>query len=283
MTADDESAADQVDPDDKDRRRLLKLLKEVPHWEELVDATPHLWHVQPGSDLAGDDAKTAPYQSSSLARHALAVAVDHLGCLRASLLREANPSEAVVYLHLFAQFTLVRAVIENAACAVWLLGPDDPLTRISRRLALQVKQVKNTDNLYTVLGHQHDKTLHEREEEVRDAGVRAGVPKEQVKKTLKAPDYSVIVQEAAAFTSLPPDTAELAWRGCSGLAHGDMDATLFFTDQQAEITLPDPDMTMIRFTGSLGLLSMFTHIAMIMANRGLELYNERRIYYVARV
>jgi len=41
-------------------RKLLELLERAKPWEELTGSPSEAWQAQPGSALAGDDAKTNP-------------------------------------------------------------------------------------------------------------------------------------------------------------------------------------------------------------------------------
>lgn len=54
-----------MDADEQqDLRKLLELLERAKPWEELTGNPSDAWQVQTGSALAGDDAKTDPYQLS---------------------------------------------------------------------------------------------------------------------------------------------------------------------------------------------------------------------------
>ncbi|MER7850320.1 hypothetical protein ABTZ03_41045 [Kitasatospora sp. NPDC096077] len=81
------------------------------------------WTLPPGSPLAGDDAKTDPYQVSHSAQHAIQAAVDHLHRLRSSLSQYENPERPTLLLHSYGSFTLLRGALENGARTVWLLAP----------------------------------------------------------------------------------------------------------------------------------------------------------------
>ena len=62
--------------------------------------------------------------------------MDHLNCLHA-LLKDAQ------VIHMFAPYSLVRAALENASAAVWMLHPSGRATRICRRLRLAVTNIRN--------------------------------------------------------------------------------------------------------------------------------------------
>ncbi|PZG01974.1 hypothetical protein [Micromonospora deserti] len=104
--------------ENRDLRQLLSLLDKVDTWREMTASPSVAWQVQPGSPLAGDDAKTDPYQVSHSAWHALTVAVDHMQCLRSSVVSELTDRSASVSIHTHAQSSLIRGAFENGARAV---------------------------------------------------------------------------------------------------------------------------------------------------------------------
>lgn len=57
--------------------------------------------------------------------------------LLASLTTERSEGQQVVSLHTNGRYSLIRGAVENAARAVWLLGPDERQTRLARRLKLK--------------------------------------------------------------------------------------------------------------------------------------------------
>jgi hypothetical protein len=167
----------------QDLRKLLQLLERTTPWEQLIGNPTNAWQVQAGSALAGDDAKTAPYQLSHAAWHALTVAVDHLCCFRDSLLGELKEDQLTARIRTHAQSSLVRGAIENSARAVWLLGPANRRTRVSRRLALEAMEVRSSYRFRGLARAPARRTQEERETQLRDLAVAAGVPALDMKKT----------------------------------------------------------------------------------------------------
>jgi hypothetical protein len=110
------------------RRQLAKIFAMVDKWRERTHAVPT--QPVPGSSLSADDAATAPYQLSHMVGGALLSAVDHFDAFRALVV------DAQV-VHARAPYTLLRAALENASVAVWLLAPSSRDERILRRLRLQ--------------------------------------------------------------------------------------------------------------------------------------------------
>lgn len=251
----------------------MNWLGRVERWHQLTSERPDSWQVDPRSALAGDDAKTDPYQVSHAAWHALTVAVDHLDCLKSSLLRDLNGEQAEVRIHTHAQSSLLRGAIENAARAVWLVGPKDRLTRISRRLALQAKETKDSFRLRALVQQPAAQTLEQRLQRLTHLLIAAGTQPEQTKTALKAPAYSDIVRGAGDLTPLGADVAQVVWSGCSALAHGDGFGTLAMLDRQ--IMASSQDVALVRVTGSISGLYWCTVTATIMIEHGFGLYQTR--------
>ncbi|WP_406175270.1 hypothetical protein [Streptomyces sp. NBC_00996] len=204
------------------RRAILTQLENIKPHEALTSTPSSAWDVQSGSPLAGDDAKTNPYQVSHLAWQALTVACDHVNCLRRSLIGDQQGDHITVTMHIYAQATLLRGAFENSARAVWLLAPRKRLTRITRRLALQRDSNKHSDRMHQLLGTTPSRTTTEREKQIRDLAVSAGICPSDVKKELTF-GYKTMVQTAGDhLVGMGADQAEAVWSACSALAHGDV-------------------------------------------------------------
>jgi hypothetical protein len=257
----------------QDLRRLLELVARAKPWEELTGNPSDAWQAQAGSALAGDDAKTDPYQLSHAAWHALTVAVDHLHCLRSSLAGELKGDRLSVRIHTHAQSSLVRGAIENGARAVWLLGPATRLVRVKRRLSLEAMELRHSYQLRKLMRASARRTKDQREKQLQHLAVAAGVPGPDVKKALKAPQYSEIVRDAGDLTVLGADLTEVIWRGCSSIAHGELSGTLGMLDK--EIIARDKGVAYARVTGSISGLYWTTAGAVQMIGRGFNLYKQR--------
>jgi hypothetical protein len=122
----------------------------------------------PRSSLRGDDDRAHPYQLSHAVWHSLSNAVDHLSCLRA-LLGDAK------IIHMYAPFTLVRAVLENACAAVWLLQPPQRKDRLTRRLRLAIADIRNGEQARQLIGQAGPRTEQERIDQIRAIASRAGI------------------------------------------------------------------------------------------------------------
>jgi hypothetical protein len=259
--------------EERDLRRLVSWLGRTDQWQALTDGPPEVWRIHPRSPLAGDDAKTHPFEVSHAAWHALTVAVDHLGCLKSSLLGGLEGDRVSALIHTHAQSSLIRGAIENAARAVWLVGPKDRLTRVSRRLALQAKETKSSYRMRGLVNQPSSQTKEARLQRLTGLLTAAGVSADQTKAALKAPTYSEIVREAGDLTTLEADLAEVVWSGCSALAHGDGYGTLSFLDR--EIVARNKDVALVRITGSISGLFWCTVAATLMIEDGFRLYKMR--------
>lgn len=95
---------------------MLRLLGAVDGWVARIDPVAEPPQPAPGSALRADDQRTHPHRLSHATWNSLSHAVDHLNCLH-TLLRDARQ------IHMYAPYSLVRAALENASAAVWMLHP----------------------------------------------------------------------------------------------------------------------------------------------------------------
>ncbi|MFD5890573.1 hypothetical protein ACFWHQ_32005 [Streptomyces sp. NPDC060334] len=193
--------------------------------------------------------------------------------MRATLIREESPESASAVIHSHAQASLVRGVIENAARALWLLGPEERMLRIRRCLALQIKEVKDSTTL-----HGRFKAVPARDQETRLAEVRrlalaAGAPAASIKAFLAAPQYTKIVEEAGEDCALGGELVLTFWSACSSLAHGDVHGTLGLLHR--ETVAEHGDVALGRFTGNVSMLRHTTEAGIHLLDRALDLYSQR--------
>lgn len=181
----------------------------------------------PGSLLAADDAVLTPYHLSHAAQSALNIAVDNLHALR-NLVAESH------LVHPWAPFTLLRASLENAATAVWLLAPRDRDQRLVRRLRLKWADTSDMLKANELIGHVGKRTREDHIARLQDLGRRGGLSVDQVSQVAsRVIGYSTIMREAgeAAPTSFGP-VVEATWMVCSGMAHGRIWAMTSLLDRE---------------------------------------------------
>jgi hypothetical protein len=194
----------------------------VARWEQVVEEPDGPWRVQAGSDLAGDDAASHPYQVSGAARTAITAAVSHAGCPRDALFLWTGPDRVTARLHSYGQLALVRGALENASRAVWLLAPDDRATRVLRRLQQEYVEAWELRGTLEIIGSPPSWTMVSRLQELAVLALAAGADPGLIKSGF---GYREIVRVAGAQVAPALQVAEVIWKACSAIAHGDMRGT----------------------------------------------------------
>ena len=118
-------------------RLLPSAFRRIDQLQARVDKQREPWKVQPGSSLYLDDLASAPLQISHTAQRLFLVAVDHLHAVRVLLAPDLRaPNKIDGHLHINADYTILRGAMEASLTALWLLRPQDRLTRVSRSIAI---------------------------------------------------------------------------------------------------------------------------------------------------
>lgn len=269
-----------------DLRGLLKILENVEPWIAAVssdDRPAGIWTPQPRSALSTDDARTHPYQVSHRAWAALTASVDFLHCFKRSLLQSITEDEVSVRLHSYAQTSLLRGAIESAAVAVCLLA-SSRAERITTRLQLEWKELKSVYALRKLTGIEPPFTIDERRIRLEKLLLAAGLPNmvppeatDEVKlkaarAALRDCDYVMLVRRAGVLTSGTGATlCEACWRMCSGLAHGDMAATLGFLGREF-VAQTKPGINLMRLSAPVQLLYMSALVAIALTGFAFSRY-----------
>jgi hypothetical protein len=243
---------------------MLRLLGQVDGWLARID--PATDHPRPDarSPLGADDQRTHPFQTSHAAWHALSHAVDPLHCLR-SVLRDAHT------IHMYAPYALVRAALENASAAVWLLHPSSRTERITRRLRLCALDVRSGERALRRIGGSRLRPENERLDELRAIAAHAGA---DAGAAVRRVTYGEVVEEAgAALASGSPATA-FVWSLCSGITHGDFWTTINAA-QHVELPGAPAGMVSMKITADVEKLKFATTVAVHMTMLGWRLYDER--------
>lgn len=135
-----------------------------------------------------------------------------------------------VRLHLSAEFVMIRALIEAAASAVWLLGPPDSDERITRSMRMRFTELDFSKRLtkdYNALAESVDEVATKEQmafvngqiADLRQTARDAGISWSSVSK-LVGP--SKIVQGAAHYVpELGPAMAHWYWSTASSIAHAE--------------------------------------------------------------
>ena len=114
--------------------RIPDLVASAKQFGPLVQAS--------GSLLAADDATLGEYPASEIVETCIVAAIDCLAAIHTLMVDEDGGTQ----LHAFAQYPLLRTVLEASAQALWVLGPDDQQERIIRNLRLRATEFKHNYN-----------------------------------------------------------------------------------------------------------------------------------------
>lgn len=264
MTPDDEQAwAD-----------LRSYLSKVDGWNSAMPLSTGLWMPAAGSTLAEDDRLTAPYQVSHRTILALRVSVDFVDALARMLLGPAPT------LHAFAQYALVRGALENAATAVWLLGPSDRMDRITNRLGLEFNETDRAAEMYAYAEHEVQWTPAERKRKIAqkllDAGWTRGAGQPATvsvaaKRLAGHGKPSRIARQAGEIVGLGEDVTYNTWSACSGFAHGDMSKAFGLSEVKAVATR-QPGVNLGQVTLALPLFRSTVGLTVTVLESAFALY-----------
>jgi hypothetical protein len=245
--------------------RLLRLLQEIDPWlERCAGATPGFKEADAGSPLRGDDHRVHPYETSHAVWGALSHGVDHLHALR-SQVREGRA------IHNYAPYTLLRTAIENSSVAVWLLAPASRPNRIMRRLRYASTDIKSGEDVKKLIGHAGRRTEAERFDQIRDLATHAQIDPNLAVKPI---GFRGIVEAAGEETEFGGKLMRVFWHMGSGIAHGDLWATIS-VPETVELPGAPAGMRHLRVTAGMdGLLTM-TLAAMALTTKGWGLYDLR--------
>lgn len=214
-------------PDPADPHEVFKRIERLRSTGEQKPQPP-----ASGSELSRDDEALDPYMLSHAVSLATGIATDNLEAIRA-LIVDAGRTQP------WAQYSLIRAALENATTALWLIGPDNPKERRYRRLRLAWNDVHEGEAARALLPKKpaEARSLSDREKQLRAL----------------APDgrdiagrwsYRTPVRGAAEYlgAGTTADALEVAWRAYSGLSHGKWWATLSMLERKEEPGYRDGEM-----------------------------------------
>jgi hypothetical protein len=243
---------------------LLRVLGESGTWAARISPDAERPRPAPHSPMCGDDNRLHPYELSHAAWHSLSHAVDHLGCLRA-LLGDAK------VVHMYAPFSLVRAALENACAAVWMLQPPRRADRLTRRLGFAVTDIRNGEQVKKLTGQPGPRTEQERMEELRAIASRAGLDEAAVK---RGASYTEIVQAVSDSAGTAAGVIYLSWKLCSGIAHGDFWPT-WSAIQRVELPGAPQGTGTFKIEADVRLLMYVTTLAADLTRYGWQLHDQR--------
>ncbi|WP_432990938.1 hypothetical protein [Dactylosporangium sp. CA-233914] len=262
-----------TDSEQQNLQRLAALLATTDQLARRIrDTDIAQYEPGPGSPLAGDDREAGIFTLSAAAWNHLVVAADHLDTLRVATVGCAEHGEVTMHLHLFAQFTLLRSVIENAAVTLWLLSPAARDDRVLRRLRHATADIRNNESLRELIRQPGRKTRAQRLDQVRDAATSRGLDPKLALQPLR---LEQVVREAGDTTEIGADNLLGQWRACSALAHGDLWASIAIPGQTRQPSAR-PGMADLHLSPNVAGLCDWLTDATTLADAALDLYEQRR-------
>jgi hypothetical protein len=184
---------------------LAKTFRQADQWMARVERPQDL--PVPGSDLEVDNRATHPRRVSHLALTVITAAVDHFHT--ASTLVSAG---RIIYMN--AQFTLLRAALENAATAVFLLAPEKRNARILRFFRVAWGDVVDHHSMLEQMRQPPKVSRAARKTELQAVAKAQGMSKAEVAQVAARLSYSSIV-EHAGVEAFGKDLGSLTLRsGC---------------------------------------------------------------------
>lgn len=255
------------------QRQLKKIFVMVDRWRKRTHAQPTPPVV--GSSLRKDDETTAPYHLSGAVGGALLSAVDHLDAFRA-LVVDAQ------ILHARAPYTLLRAALENAATAVWLLAPRSRDERVLRLLRLQWADSRESENAQRLFGAEPKLSRAEWTAKLERVATTRGLSPQQVADvTGKWPGWKEIVDKAGTEgRELSGRDSVFLWMLASGIAHGHLWAVLSPLLERVE-TVASGDLVTLRLSASDKAVVLMASVATLMMFEGFRLVDERSQNHLA--
>ncbi|MFD6817722.1 hypothetical protein ACFWCH_12445 [Microbacterium sp. NPDC060132] len=220
-----------TDADELNASRVLtERLRQV---DELLEryATIAQLRAKPTSELGDDDRRTSWLHLSHYVASCMSMATDNLAATKQLLL----PDEEQLEHRVTAHFPLLRAALESASTALWLLRPDVQRDRIVRLLQLRttdigydltlIKAAAKLADLSTPQGRSASQAA------IRGVVARRKRHMQQMTKIAEAegisvddytggaPGHGVIVEQATDYPDLNGGYASTVWRLISGLTH----------------------------------------------------------------
>ncbi|WP_143086755.1 hypothetical protein [Lentzea flaviverrucosa] len=261
-------------------RAIARSFESAQEWLERTSRPSE--PVDPASELGVDDAATGPKCLSHLAVASLNAAVDHFHAAR-TLFADVR----VFYGN--AQFTLLRAALENAATAVYMLVPDDRETRILRALRVAWSDVNDQHSLIDTMRENAQRRGTRPIAEPKNSKSAwkgrlqkiardRGMSDKDVAQVAAGLPYSVIVRDASK-EALGQDLGELAlvcWKINSGSTHGKQWEAITKVDRSTLQPTDDPAVSQGRTLPSEDQLHISVAIAKKMIEAGWTLLDTRR-------
>ena len=254
-------------------REIADDLERASEWHDLWggERPSESTRVRAGSDLDLDDKAAHPYQVSHAAWAAMVAAVNHLLCLRESLVVQKDETNLKMRLHTHGQCTLMRGALENASSAVWLLESDDHQQRILRRLQQARAEMADLDKVREMTGQPPPRSTAVRLGELADLARSAGIDPRDIRQKTQ---YGTIVGAAGKHVLSDADAAVVLWKICSALAHGETTGMLAYLDMRV-VAQASPGVALAGVTANVSLIRAGVGTAVRTTQLAHDLYARR--------
>jgi hypothetical protein len=225
-----------------------------------------------GSSVARDDKEISPWHVSTTVLIALSGAVDHFHAAK-TMLADAGK------LHTYAMFSLLRPALENAATAVYLLGPSNRNVRLLRALRLAWSDLADQNKLSNLLGHQPATPLDVRKTELQNLARACGMAQEDIETIAARPAGYAAIVRAAGDESLKGGGSlmEAIWMLNSGSIHGKKWATWTKLDRSKLVPSGTPGVLLGPVTAPESQVLFSAIAAKTMISKAWELYDRRAL------
>jgi hypothetical protein len=259
--------------EDRQLHEIAEALHQARQWDDLFAAPSDWMQVIPGSALSGDDRATKPYPVSQAACNFMLAAISHLQGLREVLGVPKDPADFQMLLHTHAGFTLARGAFENASGAVWLLDPDDRHERVLRRLRQVWAEMKDLDKVCELADLPAPRPRAERVAKLEAIAQASGCELSDLRNR-DGSGYKDTIRAAGKYIFRDPNRAEVIWKACSSLAHGETLGLYAYSDRNVAGDV-SPGVGLVGFTASVSLLHAAVMAAVATMPVARRLYAKR--------
>lgn len=250
-------------------------------WRRLDDIDTYLsgptMKIDPGSSLALDARHLGPYRGGGLYRSALNSSFDALRTVRLILDREDRTYP------MSGLYPLLRAGLENAALAAYLLGPkerDERLLRAWNEIAGEVRLQHKFSSHFDI---ERADTRRERWRTEINELLRSRPSVERTATQLRQEQISAVVDEADAIVRSDPASVRLQhampllaiWQLLSGLSHGRHWAAFTALARSSPVPTVDDNIVTVQMTTRAGVVSMALLRAVMTLETAIHLHAQR--------
>lgn len=203
---------------------LGKRIQQALDWISSREALP----VTAGSSLAGDDARSAPYQVSHAVRALLLFGIDHLHAVKTLVVDHRT-------LNVTAPFTLVRGALENLSIAYWILHPSLRNDRITHTLRWHAQNYSDSHKALAAASLPNHIDANTKIQKLVAVASAQQIPWTASTREEKGFGSTEIVRYAG-LNGVKSKNTLFYWQMCSGFAHGRQWAVLGASDTTSEPT-----------------------------------------------